>query len=77
MYADQESRSRQQAGSRARIHTLIRSPLLCRNITGLVCRARSLSSLNLPAPRQQLHGPHSLSSPFHLAQPFLSVTLHE
>lgn len=38
MYADQESRSRQQAGSRARTHALIRSPLLCRRIIGLVCR---------------------------------------
>lgn len=50
MYADQESRSRQQAGSRARIQTLIRSPLLCRRITGLVCTTRPPSSLSLPCP---------------------------
>lgn len=48
MYADQESRSRQQAGSRARIHALIRSPLLCRRVTGLVCRAQSPSSPSPP-----------------------------
>lgn len=57
MYADQESRSRQQAGSRARIHALIRSPLLCGRIRRAVRRPRPPSS---PTPHSFPASPSSL-----------------
>lgn len=62
MYADQESRSRQQAGSRARIHALIRSPLLCGRISRAVRRARPPSSPT----------PHSFPA-LTLCQPLLAL----